>query len=98
MAWRSRSRKVREIEMDALQYVDGVRSASRWGKVVEAFDDNDSEYDVLRSASPHSNGAQDTYARDSHVDHITPLTRKPSGRSKGRPSMGDGGVSSDGHE
>lgn len=97
LAWRSRSRKVRELDMDALQYVDGVRSASRWRKVVEAFDDNDNDYhDILRPASSYPNGFQEIYPSDSNVDRITPLTRKPSGRSKGRPSLEDGGVSTEG--
>jgi len=82
--------------MDTLQYVDGIRSASRWKSVVEAFDDNDSDYNVLRPAE-HPSGIRDAYG-DSNVDHITPLTRKPSGRSKGRPSLGESGVSVEGHE
>jgi hypothetical protein len=86
MAWRSKSRKIREIGVDTLQFVDGIRSASRWGMAVEAYD-NDSEHDVPKSTSDegHCN-----YGSDTIVNHITPLTRKPSGRSKGRPSLGDG--------
>jgi hypothetical protein len=87
MAWRSKSRKIREIGVEALQFVDGIRSASRWGMTVEAYD-NDSEHDVPRIASA-SDESHDGYGSDAIVNHITPLTRNPSGRSKGRPSIGE---------
>ena len=87
MGWRSKSRKIREISIEALQFVDGVRSASRWGMVTETMD-NDSDHDVPRNESVPDEG-HDDYRSDTVVDHITPLTRKPSGRSRGRPSMGE---------
>ncbi|KIM75400.1 hypothetical protein PILCRDRAFT_827312 [Piloderma croceum F 1598] len=87
MAWRSKSRKIREIGVEALQFVDGVRSASRWSMAVEAMD-NDSEHDVHPNESVSDEGPGG-YGRDTIVSRITPLTRKPSGRSKGRPSMGE---------
>lgn len=90
MAWRSKSRKVREIGMEALQYVDGVRSAARWGRAVEHFDE-ESEHGAR--PEPYSDGDQEGYGSERKIDHITPLTRKPSGRSKGRPSMGEGNMS-----
>ena len=90
MAWRARNRRVREIGPEALQYVDGVRSASRWGRVIENYED--SEGDVRQA---WSDGDQEGYGGDMIVDRITPLTRKPSGRGKGRSSMGEGPVSVD---
>lgn len=89
MAWRARNRKVREIGLESLQFVDGVRSASRWGRVVENYDDSDG--DIRQEV--WSDGDQEGYGSDTIVDRITPLTRKPSGRSKGRPSMGEGPAS-----
>lgn len=86
MAWRSKSHKVREIGVEALQCVDGIWSASRWGMVAEPHDDSDA---VPRNDS-FSDDGQDDYDSETIVNHITPLTRKPSGRSKGRPSMGEG--------
>ncbi|KAJ7487517.1 DIL domain-containing protein [Mycena galericulata] len=74
MPWRSRNRTLRQVGVGTLQWVDGVRSAARWGRLVNP-DDEDIPDEL--------NGAELT------VDtHITPLTRKPSGRSKGRPSQG----------
>jgi hypothetical protein len=87
MAWRSNSRKIREIGVEILQFVDGVRSASRWSMAVEAMD-NDSERDVHPNESVSDEGPSG-YGRETIVSRITPLTRKPSGRSKGRPSMGE---------
>ncbi|KAF9044627.1 hypothetical protein BDZ89DRAFT_1059099 [Hymenopellis radicata] len=72
--WRSRHKKVRQVGASTLKWVDGIRSASRWGRPVldEEFqsDDEDTKLKV------------DT--------HSTPLTRKPSGRGKGRASHGGG--------
>jgi len=87
MAWRSKSRKIRVIGVEALQFVDGVRSASRWSMAIEAMD-NDSEHDVHPNESVSDEGPGGC-GRDAIVSRITPLTRKPSGRSKGRPSMGE---------
>ncbi|KAJ6575026.1 DIL domain-containing protein [Mycena capillaripes] len=74
MPWRSRDRTLRQVGAGTLQWVDGVRSAARWGRLTNPDDDDDDaelEEGVL---------TVDT--------HITPLTRKPSGRSRGRPSQG----------
>jgi hypothetical protein len=81
MAWRSRNRKLRQVGADTLQWVDGVRSAARWVRPVQVEDDEDEDApqstdDLLR------NGSHDPDT------HITPLTRKPSTRSRGRPSYG----------
>jgi hypothetical protein len=83
MAWRSRNRKLRQVGADTLQWVDGVRSAARWVRPVQVEDEEEEEApqsrssdDLLQNGSPNP----DT--------HITPLTRKPSTRSRGRPSYG----------
>jgi len=89
MAWRSKSRKVREIGVEALQFVDGIRSASRWTMAAEEYNDNDSEHDPPRNES-FSDDCRNGYGSDTNLNHATPLTRKPSGRSKGRPSIGEG--------
>lgn len=81
--WRSRNRKLREVGVDALQWVDGIRSAARWARPISFEDEEDQQ--------PHGN-AHDDPNFDEDFDlrintHITPLTRKPSGR-KGRHSVG----------
>jgi len=76
MPWRSRDRALRQVGVGTLQWVDGIRSAARWGRLVNP--DTDVEDDEME------NGEQELTVNT----HITPLTRKPSGRSKGRPSQG----------
>ncbi|KAJ7071109.1 DIL domain-containing protein [Mycena amicta] len=75
MQWRSRDRTLREVEVGTLQWVDGIRSAARWRRVV-----NPAEEEEFGDGVESESLKVDT--------HITPLTRKPSGRSKGRPSQG----------
>ncbi|KAJ7630857.1 DIL domain-containing protein [Roridomyces roridus] len=74
MSWRTRDRTLREVGPGTLQWVDGVRSAARWG----------------RMANPEfEEEAEEEEANELTVDtHITPLTRKRSTRHKGRPSQG----------
>jgi len=86
MTWRSRNRKLREVGIGSLQWVDGVRSAGRWGRPVEPDEEHNDEED-----HPPQYTSDDLVDEElAIVTHITPLTRKPSGRSKGRPSLGGG--------
>jgi hypothetical protein len=78
MPWRSRDRTLRQVGIGTLQWVDGVRSAARWGRLTNPDEDE------LRSFTPDNAEVQELTVET----HITPLTRKPSGRSKGRPSQG----------
>ncbi|KAG7450605.1 uncharacterized protein BT62DRAFT_943511 [Guyanagaster necrorhizus] len=73
--WRARHRKVRQVGIGTLKWVDGARSASRWGR--PTLDDEDLE-------SSEEDGETELKVET----HITPLTRKPSGRTKGRLSHG----------
>ncbi|KAJ6519737.1 DIL domain-containing protein [Mycena sanguinolenta] len=77
MRWRSRDRALREMGVGALQWVDGIRSAARWGRLMNP--DTDVEDDEMENGVPKEGEL---------TVKITPLTRKPSGRSKGRPSQG----------
>ncbi|CAA7258656.1 unnamed protein product [Cyclocybe aegerita] len=86
MSWRSRNRKVREVGIATLQWVDGVRSASRWGRPVAHEYDPDEDEDRRTSVSEGRGEEESTMRINTHV---TPLTRKPSGRTKGRQSMGE---------
>lgn len=87
MAWRSRNRRLREVNIGTLQWVDGVRSAARWGRPVEP--DEDDKYE--RKPSPYSSDDPQSYDDELRIDiasRVAPLTRKPSGKSKGRASLG----------
>ncbi|KAF7347902.1 hypothetical protein MVEN_01548100 [Mycena venus] len=82
MPWRSRDRTLRQVGVGTLQWVDGIRSAARWGKLMNP--DTDVEEDEMEGGG--DGGRQEG---ELTVDtHITSFTRKPSGRSKGRPSQG----------
>nr|GAT44119.1 predicted protein [Mycena chlorophos] len=70
--WRTRDRSLREVNASLLRAIDGVRSAARWP--VHSVDE------VPDGLEPDSESLR-------IETHITPLTRKPSGR-KGRPSQG----------
>jgi hypothetical protein len=83
MRWRSRNRKLREVGVSALKWVDGSASVSRWTRPLP---EDDAEYDVVNSASLA--GYRDDVTHLQAESHATPLTRKPSGRSK-RPSMNE---------
>ena len=85
-SWRSRNRNVRKTGIEILQWVDGVRSASRWGKsVVHDFEVGDEErHSTYPAEEPESD--EPTIRINAH---IAPLTRKPSGRAKGRLSMSE---------
>ena len=87
-SWRLRNRKVREIGIEILQWVDGVRSASRWGKSLVPDSDSDSGDEGHFSTYPaeEPEGDEPTVRINTH---ITPLTRRPSGRAKGRLSMSE---------
>ncbi|KIM48286.1 hypothetical protein M413DRAFT_62585 [Hebeloma cylindrosporum] len=89
LAWKLRNRKVREVGIDTLQWVDGIRSASRWGRPVAQDYEPEGEDDHLRpqaSEDEEQDAAESTIQLNTHITH---LTRKPSGRSKGRQSMGE---------
>ncbi|KAF8168194.1 DIL domain-containing protein [Crassisporium funariophilum] len=86
LSWRLRDRKVREVGIGILQWVDGVRSASRWGRPVAydvEFEDDEAQ---VTASSVELDGEDPTIRVKTHA---TPLTRKPSGRTRGRPSMGE---------
>ena len=85
-SWRSRNRNVRKIGIEILQWVDGVRSASRWGKsLVHDFEvGNEESHSTYPTEEPEDD--EPTIRINAH---IAPLTRKPSGRAKGRLSMSE---------
>ncbi|KAG9222721.1 hypothetical protein CCMSSC00406_0004635 [Pleurotus cornucopiae] len=81
MSWRSRNKKIREVGIDVLQWVDGIPSAARWAKLAEADEEENSPtYDTADVETPY--GEELTIRTN-----VVPLTRQPSGRSKGRASM-----------
>ena len=79
LPWVSRNRKIRKVNVGTLQWVDGIRSASRWGRPVAA------DYEPGDEADPSS--PEDVNDPDPTIKtniHLTHLTRKPSGRATGK--------------
>lgn len=85
-SWRSKNRNVRKIGIEILQWVDGVRSASRWSRsLVHDFEvGNEEGFSTYSAEKPE--GDEPTIRINAH---ITPLTRQPSGRPKGRLSISE---------
>jgi hypothetical protein len=85
MPWRSRNRKLREVNVDVLEWVDGVRSAARWVRSVE-FEDHDGDSDNGRphagEPQPPDDSEEDPMNVRTVPSHATPLTRTFSGRRR----------------
>ena len=87
MAWRLDARRLREVGIGTLQRIDGTGSA-KWTRMVE--------FDETAEAEAEADGDEEhaSYTTDIHrpMDyhshaHLTPLTRRPSTRSRGRASV-----------
>ncbi|KAG6912037.1 hypothetical protein DXG01_000285 [Tephrocybe rancida] len=84
--WRFRNKKLREVGVGALQWVDGFRSAARWVRPINLDDEEDSPH-------PPAYTSDDTLAEEQPIlgidTDVTPLTRQPSTSvRKGRHSGG----------
>ncbi|KAJ2920383.1 hypothetical protein MD484_g178, partial [Candolleomyces efflorescens] len=102
--WRSRHRKIREIGVGVLQWVDGAHSASRWSRPIdhsfgaeeepeEHHDHGHDGADQPEGGDDHEDGGTEAYPEDPDLTlkittALTPYTRKPSIR-RARPSLGD---------
>ena len=86
------------MSVDALQWVDGVVYASRWTRPLNA--EPDEEEDVEDEGADGDESSEDGQLRDRHghdreqtitseTEWVTPLTSKPSLRSKGRSASKD---------
>lgn len=84
MSWRLQSKKLREVEIRTLQWVDGTPSTARWYRSMDVED----EYE--EKPPPYSPEESDSaigspVAELRVATHFTPLTRSRSmARSKGR--------------
>lgn len=93
MSWRCRNRKIRQVGVGALQRIDGVVSAARWGRPVDPRFAEDDDDEGENEGGDEREGMEKTLhpsysADDLHrvVDEetvristqLTPLTRKPS--------------------
>ncbi|KAG6334044.1 hypothetical protein ID866_5047 [Astraeus odoratus] len=87
MGWKCCGRQVRNISIQTLRWMDGLKPSSSWGRPIEFhYVDSDDE-------EPSSPASETKILRiDTNVprtsSHSTPLTRKPSARSRARLSLG----------
>lgn len=82
--WRLRNKKFREVGVEALRWVDDNQPAVHWVEPFELHPDGQDDKDDPSSDYPNV----DTVQSGGSQSQNTPLTRKPSGRSKGRQSLG----------
>ena len=93
LSWRSRNRKIRDIGVQLLRWVDGTNSAAKWGRSLphEYEREDDGNKPVIPDPwNVHQNEGSDADIQaDTHEFQATPLTRRPSGRAKARYSISD---------
>jgi hypothetical protein len=82
MSWNLPGKKLREVEIRTLQWIDGAPSAARWYKSMEVEDEDEDK------PPPYSPVGSDTELGELRLPtQFTPLTRSRStARSKGRAS------------
>lgn len=91
LPWRMTTKRLRETSLDILQWVDGVGSHARWTRPVP-MDEREDDEDDSEMFPPHPIGSGDEQKSEiaTEVHQTTPLTQKPSIRTKGRASTLDG--------
>ncbi|KNZ78519.1 Dilute domain-containing protein C25B8.08 [Termitomyces sp. J132] len=80
VTWKFRNKKLRDVDVGALQWIDGVRSAARWARPITLDEDEDGG----QPPAYNSSGTSDTCLKEeptATIDtHDTPLTMQPSVR------------------
>jgi hypothetical protein len=85
MKWRCRSRRVRNVDFETLQWVDRFRTKPQ----IYQMPVHGEEYEETYPSTPLSDDIDLRINTDVHhtVSHGTPLTKRPSARSRGRLSL-----------
>jgi hypothetical protein len=93
LPWRISTKRLRDTSLGILRWVDGARSHARWTRSADVEEREEYEYDGEGSSpspSPYLVGSEDDGRKDvatpTVVRRVTPLTRRPSLRSKGKAS------------
>ncbi|TFY83995.1 hypothetical protein EWM64_g5 [Hericium alpestre] len=83
MPWQTKTKRLRDVGLETLQWVDGIGSASRWTRPVEPDENEEDEEDIAASYSSDDPRSEDgDLTITTQLRRITPLTQKPSLRSK----------------
>lgn len=89
--WRITTKHLRETSLDILQWVDGAGSHARWTRPVHMEEREEDEYDSeIFPPHPIVSGDEQESEIAVEVPRTTPLTQRPSTRTKGRASTVDG--------
>lgn len=77
LAWRCRARKLREVRVDALRWVDGARAASRWAHPfgIEPRHDHEREQQQQNEQEPdYAQEYNPGYVHEPNIEPIPSLT------------------------
>ncbi|EIM92597.1 uncharacterized protein STEHIDRAFT_151915 [Stereum hirsutum FP-91666 SS1] len=96
--WLTQTKRLREVSVDALQWVDGIVSASRWTRPLQTEPEEDEDADGEEEEGEGSDLDGEHTGRMGHgrdetvtseTKWVTTLTSKPSLRNKGRSASKD---------
>jgi len=82
LPWRTTTKRLRDTSLDILQWVDGAGSHARWARHVDTQVQEEDEYGGEKPPLGSGDRESDA-AATSAFRRVTPLTRKPSLRTKG---------------
>ncbi|KAF8632573.1 hypothetical protein AX15_001783 [Amanita polypyramis BW_CC] len=85
-SWQLNCRKLREVGLKSLQRLDGAGRTAQWGKTTEYEEDGELQE---RHPPTHQPDVDEIETKRGINTHFTPLTRKPSGKGRGRYSIGE---------
>jgi hypothetical protein len=81
LPWRITTKRLRDASLDILQWVDGAGSHAWWARQVDVQVQEEDEYRDEKSPLG-SDGRESDIAATSTIRRVTPLTRRPSLRTK----------------
>jgi hypothetical protein len=91
LPWRTTTKRLRDISLDILQWVDGAGSHARWARHVDMQGQEEDEWEG--EERPLGSNDREGVAATSTIRRVTPLTRRPSIRTTGRTGTSVDGTS-----
>ncbi|KAI0307888.1 DIL domain-containing protein [Multifurca ochricompacta] len=88
--WRIKAKRLRDTSLDILQWVDGAGSHARWACQVDMEGREEDAYDdetLLLCPAVSGDEQENNIGSASGVRRVTPLTQRPSLRTKGRRAL-----------
>lgn len=81
LPWGTTTKRLRDTSLDILQWVDGAGSHARWARHVDVQGQDEDEWGGEKPSSGSNDQGGDV-ATTSTIRRVTPLTRRPSIRTK----------------